>query len=56
LNAKAEKGDYKGMTASSIANKRGNEKDTAAFLKSVEWLADMTGNAFMKPFGDCLAV
>jgi ankyrin repeat protein len=54
LNAKAEKGDWKGMTASSIAE--GNNKDkTAAFLKSMEWLADITGNSFMKPFGDCVA-
>ena len=28
---------------------------TVQFLKSMEWLADATGNAFMKSFSDCLA-
>jgi ankyrin repeat protein len=37
VNAKIEKGDHKGMTASSIAEAYGNEK-TAAFLKSMETL------------------
>jgi ankyrin repeat protein len=30
-------------------------KETAAFLKHMEWLAGITGNAFMKPFGECVA-
>ncbi len=54
VNAKAGKGDWKGMTASSIAEK-GNKKKTAAFLKTMEWLAGITGNAFMKPFAECIA-
>jgi ankyrin repeat protein len=53
LNAEAEKGDWKGMAASSIAEGNG-EKETAAFLKSMEWLADATGNIFMKSFSECI--
>jgi ankyrin repeat protein len=29
--------------------------DTTMFLDSVEWLADATGNAFMKSFAECTA-
>jgi ankyrin repeat protein len=55
VNAKAEeKGAWKGKTASSIAEAN-DKRETAAFLKSMEWLIGMTENAFMKPFGECLA-
>jgi ankyrin repeat protein len=32
-----------------------NDNKTGQFLKSMEWLVDATGNAFMKSFADCTA-
>ncbi len=46
--------DKKGETALQKAASYGRTK-TVQFLKLIEWLADMTGNAFMKSFYDCVA-
>jgi ankyrin repeat protein len=52
--ANLEAKDNDGKTALMEAARWGNKR-TAAFLRSMEWLAGITGNAFMKPFGECVA-
>lgn len=44
----------KGWKPLDFAAERGHPK-AEQFLESMEWLADITGNAFMKPFGECTA-